>query len=66
MTIQDELELSYYEDVGPYGNDGQMRLVKDKRDGRYFVKRYGPYMIKQFMPGFFCTLFSGSRGSDCW
>lgn len=39
MTIQDELELSYYEDVGPYGNDGQMRLVKDKRDGRYFVKK---------------------------
>ena len=39
MTIQDELELSYYEDVGPYGEDGQMRLVKDKRDGRYFVKK---------------------------
>ncbi len=39
MTIQDELELSYYEDVGPYGDGGQMRLVKDKRDGRYFVKK---------------------------
>ncbi|MBQ7447013.1 MAG: protein kinase [Eubacterium sp.] len=39
MTIQDELELSYYEDVGPYGEDGQMRLVKDNRDGRYFVKK---------------------------
>ncbi len=39
MTIQDELELSYYEDVGPYGEDGRMRLVKDKRDERYFVKK---------------------------
>ena len=39
MTIQDELELSYYEDVGPYGEDGKMRLVKDKRDERYFVKK---------------------------
>lgn len=39
MTVQDELELSFYEDIGPHDKDGRMRLVRDNRDSRIFVKK---------------------------